>query len=1116
MADEDTSAIAQWLETAGLAHLVDTFIENGIDEDVLTDLTVEDLRELGLRLGDRKRLLKAIEAIRVTDIDTSSETTASPEPARPTTVPKVTASLTPPTTRTPPHAELRQVTIVFLDLVASTDLSTRLDPEDLGKLMARYRDVVFDTVNAWNGHVAEFLGDGAVIYFGWPVAHEDDAERAVRAAIACNQVVGQLRVREGENLSSRAGIATGRVMVGEIGHTGGPNLTGVIGDTPNIAARVQGFARPGQVVITPQTHRLAGQRFELEHLGSQTVKGVGAPLDVWAVKGVRAGSRAAPQTQQVAMVGRDRELKALVDLWDRSIEGKASIARLSGEAGIGKTKLVSALLEAIQPEVIISIECAAFHSNSPLQPVIEWVQARILSQPDAVDVTLSGARSLLNAHGLYDDSDLVRLGVLLSLPIPNDLHQLPESPALQRTRTLELLCAVLVPESAPSFLVLEDIHWADATTLELLDFLSTRLRNTKRSMLIVTERPGSQTWEQDHAVNITLKRLNTISSKQLVAATSGEIELPEKVRQAVIRFADGVPLYIEELALELIGSGVTDNQDLESAQFAVPDSLQDLFLARLDGLGDAKRLAQLASVLGRAFPEALFQVVAQSLGYELQPISRLFEQSVLRREQQGTTGVTYSFRHALTREAAYDSLLKATRRELHAEVGRVTLERFAELAEREPAMLAHHFEQSEQHLAAASHRLSAGSRALNSGATVESIAHFRRGLEMLDSAQKVPDRYTLELRLQAMLGSVLMQVHGWGAPEVEAAYAAATSLTSAAESVAEEVWILWGSWVIQEVRGNISAGEEIAERICWIAETSGDAEANLIAHMLSTQILLYGGKFRDSRQHGQAFLHAYERYTDPSLLERYSNDLGTVTYAHLSFGAWITGDQRLANQWFAQAIQVASELNHPFSTSWMNTWGSAIDMFEGRVQEVLAKTDLAAEIALEQRYEYIAAMAAMMRGWALAQTDPAAGAQELDVAITRFKATGAGIVIPFFTAHLGHAYARSAQAELADASFRRALRQTEKGGEHWSEAEIYRLQALAILALDDASTDSAERSFLAGFEVAAKQGARRWQSNIAQDLVQFYQSHGQAGEAEKYIPYTSLIGFANEEAHNGN
>lgn len=1085
---DHVESIESWLESLGLSRYAPVFQTHQIDVDVLPDLTDADLKELGIALGDRRRMLRAIAAAR------GGERPAAKPGAR-TTMPRPSAA-----------AERRQVTIIFCDIVGSTELASRLDPEELGAVLRAYQQCCVRVVDRWEGHLAEFLGDGAVIYFGWPKAHEDDAERAVHAALELTDAAGYLSAVDGSRLTARAGIATGMVVVGEIKSAGVTQRNGAVGETPNLAARIQAIAPPGEVAIAAQTHRLIGDRFAVESLGEHSFKGIGAPIEVWRVTGAIARrSRFAARVgrRSLPLVGRQDELATLEQCWEASRSGTGQAILITGEPGIGKSRLLQAFIErtAGAPSHHIELQCSPYHVSTPLLPFIDW-----LKEPTGIaheaDPAMAVRRLDAYVDGLgFDRATAVPLlAALLSVPLGSAHPPLNFSPRLQRDRTIQLVIDIVERLAAPRpvVIVAEDLHWADPTTLELLRRLVIRIRALPVFVVLTARTEFSPAF--DAVQRIDLGRLPPATTVALVANLTDQKTLPQPVVDAILGSADGVPLFVEELTRALVDSGrlrdMGDRYDLTgtSLDLTVPVTLHDLLVARLDRLPAGREVAQVAAALGRSFSVKLLRGVAPTLGRKLsRDLAQLVEAGILETEGGGGDDATYAFRHALVREAAYHSQLKARRREVHERTADVLEREYPALAELEPELLAHHHAEGGRPLAAATYLLRAGRRALQASATHEATTHLARGLRLLEALPHSPERDRTELRLQAILGTSFMQAKGWAAEEVASAYTAAANLSHAAEDTSEAIWILWGQWVYFQVRGRIDDALEASARIQVLADHERDGDAKLVADMIALQVLLYAGRFGESLARCESFTLRFDAGRHRGLTDLYSIDLELVCAVHHSIALWMVGDEAQADAVARRAEALAGTLHHTYSVAWCSIWGSLVDVLQGRLDHADARCQRGLRIAHEQQYAYVAALGEMMAGWIDGRRgDPERGADRIGAGLTAFCATGSEIVVPFFRTVQAELLLASRRAGEALALVEEALRRIEQWGERWPEAEVHRVRG-NVLAAAGAAGPLVETSFQRAIGIAERQGARGWQKRARSDLARYRERSSTGG-----------------------
>ncbi|MGB5528094.1 MAG: AAA family ATPase [Gemmatimonadota bacterium] len=1094
-------SIRAWLESHDLARLEALFAEHQIDLDVLPDLTTADLAEMGIPLGDRKRILRAIQSMA-----DDGQAKAPPAPA---------STGVDDSIRSHTAAERRQLTIVFCDLVGSTELASTLDPEVLGALIKAYQQCCMEVVQRWGGHLAEFLGDGAVVYFGWPRAHENDAERAVHAALDLERAVAALPTGLAAPLTVRAGIATGVVMVGEIMNEGVAQRDGVVGATPNLAARVQSLAPPGAVAITSQTRLLVGDRFDLENHGLHPLKGMAEPVEVWLVKGVKAhrsrfearvGGRVAP------LVGRRQEMGRLVNAWEESdSEGGRSVI-VFGEPGIGKSRLLKALLDhpLCEASPQLGLQCSPFHESTPLRPFVEWLNQEAGIALDTSPVERARKTEEYAARlGLDLSATMPLLASLLSVPLDHRYPALGLSPQVQREQTIRLLISMIrdAMKDEPGIIVVEDLHWADPTTLEVLRRLADE--DGVPGLLVMTARNQFESpFDEGTAIRIDLARLEPGLTEEMAVGLSGMKSLPEPLLKAILASSDGVPLFVEELTRALVDSGaVIDAGDryelvVGEHELAVPATLHDLLVARLDNLPEGRTVAQIASTLGRSFSQKLLQDVVAALGEALdRDLDRLCDAGILSMETRAGDDATYAFRHAMVREAAYHSQLKARRREVHGIVAGVITDRYPAVVESQPEVVAHHYAGGGDPHRASDYMLRAGQRALHVSAIREAIAHLSGGLTLLDGLPPSEARDRSEMRLQASLGTSFMLARGWAAEEVAAAYEAAADLSSAAESTEEAIWSLWGVWVVYNVRGRIGDATEASERIQALADKEGGVDSALLADMMALQVDLYAGRFEQSCQRCESFLRRYDPERHRELKDLYSTDLELVCLVHYAISSWILGETERAEKLARAAEELAERLDHPYSFAWCNTWGVTVDMFQGRTERVARRCESAMRVAGEQEYAYVTALGTMIRGWLAGQLgDLEAGARGMDDGLKAFQATGAEIAVPFFKTLRAEQLVRAGRSAEALRLLDDAATRIRRWGERWQEAEVYRVRGNALSAGNgDPLPAEAEAAYRSAIDIAKAGGAKAWELSASTDYARQLVRAGRRGDAAELL-----------------
>ncbi len=746
-----TENLQSWLSGIGLGSHAESFAANGIDWDVLHELSEADFKELGLSLGDRKRLLKAIAGL---------SRWPAPDEATPRTPPgigEISPSGVPVTeAANKAVAERRQITVMFIDLVGSTPMSEKLDPEDMREVLRVFHEGCATAIDAEDGHIARYMGDGILVYFGYPRAHEDDAARAVRAGLgvidgikACNEA---LAARYGVRLQARIGIHTGLVVVGEVGAGSARDREAITGETPNIAARLQGEAEPDTVVISAATRRLIEGLFSFEDVGSRALKGVSALIRIFrVVEQAESPDRFTVRADRglTPLVGRSAELDMLRQRWDQARDGEMRCVLLVGEAGIGKSRVMHAFREGLadQPHQIVSWHCSAYHRNSAFFPVVTWLCRSLGIDPQGDHV--SGVEKLGEAaKSLEIDDPKVPAALASLLGLTAEKSSAPESAGLAfRRRLLDALSLTILAmaQREALFMIVEDAHWADPSTLDLLRELQERLAGS-RLLLLVTARPEFRPdWNYPQFVQVNLDRLSRREREVMIEQLTAGKALPDFVLDQIVARTDGVPLFVEELTKtvleENIWREVGSRYELEGPfqGIAIPDSLQGSLLARLDRLDPAaKDIAQIGATIGREFNRDLLRSVAQQND---QALDAGLEQLVAADIVQpvwlpASGGKAFAFRHALIQDAAYQSLLLARRRQYHAAIGGILLVDFPEIAAAQPELVAQHLTSADQVEAAIEAWQRAADSAINRGAYAEARAHVLRGLELV---RRLPD-----------------------------------------------------------------------------------------------------------------------------------------------------------------------------------------------------------------------------------------------------------------------------------------------------------------------------------------------------------------------------------------
>ncbi|WP_027576477.1 adenylate/guanylate cyclase domain-containing protein [Bradyrhizobium sp. WSM1743] len=1094
-----------WLRRLGLEQYEAAFRENKVDDTVLPSLTSEDLKDLGVEfVGHRRKLLEAISALRA-------------EASAPTPLSKTSPVTDKARTDS---AERRQVTVMFADLVGSTALSARMDPEDLREVISAYQTCVADTVCRFGGFVAKYMGDGVLIYFGYPAAHEDDAERAVRAGVALIDAVAALSAPE--PLQVRIGAATGLVVVGDSIGSGEAREWGIVGETPNLAARLQAIAEPNTVVIGESTRRLLGDLFELQDLGPKDVKGIARPVRAFIVlqaSSIESRFEAMHPGGLTALVGREEELEVLLRRWRRTKTGEGQAVLLSGEAGIGKSRLSAALLEhlAVERHTRLRYFCSAQHTDSALYPIIGQMEhAAGLARDDKPASRLDKLDTVL-ARTSTSIEDAALFAAMLSLPNDGRYPTLELAPQQRRERTLEALISQLevLTCQSPVLMIFEDAHWADPTSLEVLDRVVERIR-TLRVLVLVTFRPEfERSWfAQPHVTALTINRLAECEASAMIDQIVDSKLLPESVRQDIIERTDGVPLFVEEMTKAVLEAGGEDAEQrtLLAAPLpvlAVPASLHASLMARLDRLGVAKEVAQTGGVIGREFSYELLAAVSGDRDEALQrSLERLVHSGLILR--RGTASrPTFLFKHALVQDAAYSSLLRSKRSTLHGKLAHVLEHQFPERAEAEPELVAHHFTEAGQVEPGISYWLKAGRRAAERSASAEALRHLSRGLALLLKLPDSIERDQSELEFQVALGTPLVAAHGWASPEVATARARAAELCEKLGDPEHLLPVLFGQAIYCINRGKTLDGLGMADR-CWsVAKNRGDRIALLVAHRAMGSALLQLGRFADAKAHLEPILRLHDPERDRALASQYVVDPAVSGGSFCALALWILGYPDKASTVRNEVFSLAPILNHANSSAFACFFAGA------QLSELLGDLEglngfVKRTIELSQRYQLPTwnAHATVLAGWALAQSGQLQrGIILCGEGIAKLQKIGTEYHLSHYFCLLAIMCARIGDHEASLRALRDSKNHVTATKEHFWEAELHRTEGEIGLSLDE-PINMCEECFLQAMNLARKQQAKSFELRAAVSLARLWKKRNRVRDARDLI--TPLYGWFTE------
>jgi class 3 adenylate cyclase/predicted ATPase len=1085
--------VAAWLQDLGLERYGPAFRDNDIDAEVLLKLTAEDLISIGVTsVGHRRKLLDAIASLRMA---VPAAVVTAPAPVAPAQV----------------DAERRQLTVMFCDLVGSTALATRFDPEDLRELIGAYHRAVAEIVAGFDGFVAKYMGDGVLVYFGYPRAHEDDAERAVRAGLGLIDAVGRLDVKS-VRLQARVGIATGLVVVGDLIGAGSAQEQSVVGETPNLAARLQALAEADAVVIAAGTRRLVGDLFECRDLGAVEVKGIAEPVPAWQVlraSVVASRFEALRGSALTPLVGRDEEIDLLLRRWARAKAGDGQAVLISGEPGIGKSRITAALAERLHAEPYLRLRyfCSPYHQDSALFPFIDQLgRAAGFGRDDPAMAKLEKLEALL-ALAVPPEEDVALIADLMSLPA-SECHPLPNlSPQRKKERTLEALIRQLegLARQQPVIMVFEDAHWIDPTSRELLDLTVERVRSLP-VLLIVTFRPEFQPpWTGRPQVSmLALNRLDRRDRTVLVEQIAGGKTLPDDVIDQITDRTDGVPLFVEELTKSVLESGVlreeADRYVLDRAlpPFAIPTSLHDSLMARLDRLASVRHVAQIGAAIGREFSYELLRAISRLPEDELQASLARLVVSELVFQRGAPPDAVYAFRHALVQDAAHGSLLRSARQQLHAQIAEALEANSSGLMDTQPELFAQHYAEAGLVEKSVACWGKAGHRSVARAAIVEATAQFQKGLDQLALLPDDPERQRQELEFLSALGAALRAVKGNAAPETGQAYARARELWERLGSPAEYLRIPYGQSRYHMFRGELDLALRLADDLLHLSRQRNDAGGLVLGYTTSGASLLLAGRFALSRSHLEEVLALYDPISHRSLVHQAGIHLHGSAQVFLGNVLFCLGypDQALTQS--NAAVAEARRLAHPPSLAGNLAVGARLLSLVGDNAVLGEWVDQLVAVTTEQGFPFWRAQGAIYLGWHKVKNgDVAEGISLLRSSSAAYRATGAEAWMPHYIALLASACEIAGQVEEALALLDDAFQIVESTGERWLDAELNRHKGQLLLG--QGHSEAAEELYRKALGIAREQEAKLWELRAAMSLARLWRDQGRDAEARELL-----------------
>ena len=1081
-----------WLHRIGLEQYAQTFRDNGIDLSVLPDLTDQDLDKLGVLLGHRRKLLRAIASL---------ESIEKSEPA-------IATAAGPAAPRPLDTAERRQLTIMFCDLVGSTALSTKLDPEDMREIVGAYHRCCTDLITKAGGFVARYMGDGVLAYFGYPQALEHDAERAVRAGLSVVGAVPKLNTAAHVPLQVRVGIATGLVVVGDLIGVGATQEQTVVGETPNLAARLQALAEPGAVVISSSTRRLTGGLFDYRDLGTVALKGFSEMIPAWQVLGASAAESRfkALRASTTPLVGRDEEIDLLLRRWQQAKGGEGSVVLLSGEPGIGKSRIAETMLERLSGEPYTRLRqfCSPHHQDTALYPsIMQLERAAGFRRDDTDEQRLTKLETVLALAGHDLGEAVPLLAGLLSIPTGDRYPALDLSPQKRKEKTLHALLTQLEGLAArqPVLLVAEDAHWADSTSLELFELIVNRASSLPL-LAIVTFRPDFvPPWVGRPQVTlISLNRLPRRLRAEMIAHVTGGRALPQEIADQITDRTDGVPLFIEELTKAVVESGLlAEAGDRYVATgpvtpLAIPTSLQESLLARLDRLAPTSDVAQIASALGRQFSHELISAVAGMPERKLEDaLTQLVNAELIFR--RGTPpDAEYTFKHALVQDTAYGTLLRGRRQQIHARIAAALEAQFPEIVVAQPALLARHCAEAGQANKAVAYWLKAGQQALARSAATEAAAQLRKGLDALNGLPEGPERRQDELDLQLALGLALMAMKGYSAPEVGETLARARVLAEQINRPAYLWRVLLGQSSFHRVRGEHRLALTLAEQLEKIGEARNDVAAQLVGRWANGRTRLFLGDFVTARE----LLERCHGLADPAHRGGVSSaDPYAMTLAYLAWTLPILGYIDQARSLLNQALSEARRLGHVHTLADVLLSASAVESITGSPQLQTHAEEMSA-LSIERGLPLHLGWATAYRGASMTVLGQGEeGLSLITQGMAQIRATGAVTGAPDLLMMLAAAYGRLARQGDGLNCLAEAAQIIDTTDERYREAELHRLRGDLLSATGDQS--GADRSYHQALAVAKLQNAKLFELRASISLARLRFEQDRRGDARNLL-----------------
>jgi class 3 adenylate cyclase/predicted ATPase len=1063
-----------WLRRLGLEQYETAFRENEIDDKILPSLTAEDLKDLGVGLvGHRRKLLDAIAALRAGANETTS-LSDTPLAIKDT-------------------AERRQITVMFSDLVGSTALAARLDPEDLREVISAYQRCVAETVRRFGGFVARYLGDGVLIYFGYPQAHEDDAERAVRAGLALIDAIVTLPAPE--PLQARIGAATGMVVVGDLVGSGKAQEHDIVGETPNLAARLQTNAEPNTVIIAESTRRLLGNLFELQDLGSKALKGISGPVRAFAVlcaSSIESRFEAMHQGSLNALVGREEELGMLLRCWTRAKSGQGQVVLLSGEAGIGKSRLTVALLEDLADEshTRLRYSCSPQHTDSTLHPfIIQIERAAGIKPGDAIPQRLRKLEESLATNTTAETAPLI--AALLSIPTTGRYPPLKLTPTQQRRQTFAALLDQLesLSRRMPVLWIFEDAQWADASSMELIDLAVDRIRHLQ-ILAIVTFRPEFHPpwYGLSNVTTLTIGRLARSHVEDMIAQVSSGPQLSPQVVEQIVAKTDGNPLFVEELTKAVLEGGIVVQSGESVAPLAIPATLRDSLMARLDFLAPVKEIAQLGAAIGREFSYSLLRALTRCDDATLKSGLFLLEQAQLVFRHGEIPDANYSFKHALIQDAAYESLLRGQRQTLHQSIAETLRDQLPKVADTQPEVIAHHFLHAGLLEVAAEWWGKAGEFATRRSAYSEAIDHYRKSLQLCAGLPDNPHLRLRRLQLQTAYAYALFHGRGTASPETIAEFAEARALAASVEEIAARFPAYFGLWAGSFSRADLAPMEDVAKAFLSDVQSAPTPGEVGVAHCVFGVTQWFRGDYTTARTHLERAVKAYDRNRDSVLADVFGYDPGVIAMARLAGVLWPMGEVRQAERFIQQALTLAHQIGHVPSIMVSHHVACILASIRHDATDARSHSSTILNLAREHSVPIRIADSTFFFGWSrwcAGDPDGEAGMREGVAMLSKLQYR---LLDPLIQTSMAELEAQVGRTEIGLKLLDEQLAETHRSGERWFDSMMHRIRAKFLWLRHPSEIAEVEKALISAVEIAQAQRTKAFELLATISLARLYQA----------------------------